>query len=192
MKRIILSLVAFLFISANAHAILPFGIYYGVKGGLTMQDENFKEVVLNNEETKNKKNNYVASASIGVRFTKLRAELEYTIRPETTKLVSLIQNKDVMAQNVMGNLYYNFLELPFVKLYVNGGVGDTKFTGASAIESKDNFTWSAGLGVNLSLLNIANVDVGYRYVDMGTLEFKNGEKNDKQAHDIYVGLRFGF
>lgn len=192
MKKIILSLVAFLLISTNAHAILPFGIYYGIKGGVTMQDENFKEVVLNNEETKNKKNNYVASASVGIRFTKLRAELEYTIRPETTKLVSLIQNKDVMAQNVMGNLYYNFLELPFVKLYVNGGVGDTKFTGASAIESKDNFTWSAGLGVNLSLLNIANVDVGYRYVDMGELEFKNGEKNDKQAHDIYVGLRFGF
>ena len=111
MKKIILSLVAFLLISTNAHAILPFGIYYGIKGGVTMQDENFKEVVLNNEETKNKKNNYVASASVGIRFTKLRAELEYTIRPETTKLVSLIQNKDVMAQNVMGNLYYNFLEL---------------------------------------------------------------------------------
>ena len=47
-----------------------------------------------------------------------------------------------------------------------------------SIETKNNFTWLAGLGINLSLLDVVNVDVGYRYVDMGTLEFKNGEKND--------------
>lgn len=192
MKKFILSIISLLFISTNAHAILPFGIYYGVKGGMTMQNKDIKQIVFNNEKTKNKKNNYFASANVGIKFLKFRGELEYTIRPETTKLISLITDKKIMAQNLMGNLYYNFLELPLLKFYINAGAGETKFTGSSSIETKNNFTWLAGLGINLSLLDVVNVDVGYRYVDMGTLEFKNGEKNDKQAHDIYVGLRFGF
>ena len=76
MKKIILSIISLLFISTNAHAILPFGIYYGIKGGITMQNESIKKIILNNEETKNKKDNYFASANVGIKFLKFRGELE--------------------------------------------------------------------------------------------------------------------
>ncbi len=95
----------------------------------------------------------------------------------------------------MGNVYYNFLDIPLLKLYINGGVGNTKFSGCSGIDNKDNFTWNAGFGVNVSLFNTANLDVGYRYVDMGELKVKNGSdlvKLNQKAQDIYAGLRFGF
>ncbi len=190
MKEYALFLISFLMLSIDAHAIIPVGAYYGFKGGLTMQDKDINKTT--GDTTKNKDKNYFLSADVGVRLLKFRLELEYTFRPDTTKVASLIKKDDVVAHNIMGNVYYNFLELPFFKFYVNGGIGNTKFTGSSNIDKSNSFTWSAGLGTNFSLFNVVNLDVGYRYVDMGEVKFKSGKNIDKHAHDIYAGVRFGF
>lgn len=191
MKKIVLSLILSFFIfSSNAHAFLPIGIYYGIKGGMTSQSEKLK--INSNGKSKNDKTNYFGSAEVGVRLLKFRFELEYTLRPNTTKLSLISKNKDILSQNIMGNVYYNFLEIPFFKFYVNGGIGNTRFSGSSEIKNKNNSTWVAGFGVNFSLLNITNIDVGYRYMDMGKLKFNSGLQNRKVAQDIYAGIRFGF
>ena len=179
------------FLSVETANALPIGIYWGVKGGMSVQKDDDKTDT--DGKIENESGNYFVSADVGVRLLRLRGELEYTFRPDTTDVKSLIFGDDnINAQNIMANLYYNVVELPFINLYVNAGIGNTKFSGNSKLKTDNNFTWSAGLGANLSLLNIANLDVGYRYIDMGDLEFNNGNKLSKDAHDIYVGLRFGF
>lgn len=183
--------VTFSFLATEAANALPIGVYWGLKGGMSVQKDDDKH----NDDGKieNESGNYFVSADVGVRLLRLRGELEYTFRPDTTDVKSIIFGDDsVLAQNIMANIYYDLVELPFINLYVNAGIGNTKFSGASALETDNNFTWAAGLGVNLSLLNIANLDVGYRYMSMGDIKFSDGRELAKDSHDIYLGLRFGF
>ena len=191
MKKIFYTLAIFTFLSVEAANALPIGIYWGLRGGMSIQKDDDKRN--NDGEIENESGNYFVSANAGVRLLRLRGELEYTYRPDSTDVKSLIFGDDnINAQNIMANLYYNVVELPFVNLYVNAGIGNTKFSGSSMLDTNNNFTWSAGFGANLSLLNIANLDVGYRFMDMGDIDFKDGRTLSKDAHDIYVGVRFGF
>lgn len=190
MKKILFSL--FFLISVSAANALPVGIYWGVRGGISTQGSNVSEI--NDLKIENEESDYFASVNAGVRFLRLRGELEYSYRPESTNIVDRILGKSnsVDSMSLMANLYYNVIELPFINVYVNGGIGDTKFDGSKDLRTSNNFTWLAGAGVNLSLLNVANLDVGYRYVDMGDIEFSNKKSVSKDVHDIYIGLRFGF
>ena len=190
MKKILFSL--FFLISVSAANALPVGIYWGVRGGISTQGSNVSEI--SDLRIENEESDYFASVNAGVRFLRLRGELEYSYRPESTNIVDKLLGRDdsIDSKSLMANLYYNVIELPFINIYVNGGIGNTKFDGSKDLRTSSNFTWLAGAGVNLSLLNIANVDVGYRYVDMGNIEFSNRKSVSKDVHDIYVGLRFGF
>ncbi len=191
LKNILLILTLTIFIPLKANAILPVGIYYGIRGGLntTNKDNKINQIKLDTKSGKP-----FASVNAGIRLLSFRFEAEYAYRYNFTTYENP-KSKKINAQNIMGNVYYNFLDLPLLKFFVNGGIGDTKFSGCSGIDNKDNFTWNAGFGVNVSLFNTINLDVGYRYVDMGELKVKNGSdlvKLNQRAQDIYAGLRFGF
>jgi opacity protein-like surface antigen len=57
---------------------------------------------------------------------------------------------------------------------------------------KDNsFTWSLGAGISAKITNRLNMDIGYRYYDMGDGELNvyNG-KTETDAHEVYMGLRY--
>lgn len=191
LQKILLILVATVFLPIKAHALLPVGIYYGIKGGINTAGSDSK--LPTSEELDLKGGNPFAAANVGLKLLDFRFELEYAYRYKFNKYNNGIKEKNINAQNLMANAYYNFLELPLLKFYINGGVGNTKFSGVSGIKNEDNFTWNAGLGVNFSLIDIINLDVGYRYVDMGDLEIKNNNlKLAQKSHDIYAGLRFGF
>mgnify|MGYP002534793143 CR=1 FL=1 len=51
----------------------------------------------------------------------------------------------------------------------------------------DSFTWSLGAGISAKLTNRLNLDVGYRYYDMGELA-----DGDIHNHEVYGGLRYVF
>lgn len=173
-----LFLFSFLFISlslAKANAFLPFGLNAGLRFGNSS----------NNKESKardiKKDSKFFVAPNINFRLFSLRGELEYIYRHNFLK----INNSSVRAETVMANLYYNFFDIYLAKLYVNGGYGNTKFTGAGSHENKNTF--SVGLGANISLFDALNVDAGYRYINMGKI---NSVRQD--SHDIYVGFRIGF
>ena len=190
MKKFLFSLL--FLVSVNTANALPLGLYWGIRGGMSMQGSDVSQI--SDLKIENEKSDYFASVNAGIRFLRLRGELEYSYRPESTNILDKVLGKSdsVDSTSLMANLYYNVIELPFINIYVNGGIGNTKFDGSKDLRTSNNFTWLAGVGVNLSLLNIANVDVGYRYVDMGDIDFRTKESVSKDVHDIYVGLRFGF
>lgn len=189
-NKFLLVAICMLFLPLKAHALLPAGIYYGFKGGVnTVAKDN--KISTSNLDIKG--GNPFVAADIGIRLLDFRFEVEYAYRYNFSEYKYNNKSKDISAQNIMGNVYYNFIDLSLVKLYVNGGIGETKFSGGSIVKKNDSFTWNAGLGANVSLLNVLNLDVGYRYVDMGDLEIKNSKtKVAQKSHDIYAGLRFGF
>ena len=166
--------VYFLFLN-SANALLPVGINGGLRIG-----NSFNNVKSIRNDTKNDSKLFVAP-SIGIKLFSLRGEVEYIYRDKFLK----INDTSAKAESIMFNLYYNFFDLYLAKLYVNGGYGNTKFSCGS--ENKNNGTYSVGFGANISLFDTMNIDVGYKYMDMGKI---NSTRVD--SHDIYFGLRFSF
>ncbi|MCZ6804296.1 MAG: outer membrane beta-barrel protein, partial [Proteobacteria bacterium] len=113
--------------------------------------------------------------------------------------IESIQNRyDLIVQSI-------FRQSP----YVGAGVGwaeheaDTRrvnvATGAvtSLETTTDNFIWSLMLGVTYAMTDNWNIDVGYRYADLGDVEigpFTDGGKVDSEytSHDLTVGVNYVF
>ena len=73
--------------------------------------------------------------------------------------------------------------------------------------SQTNFAWSLMAGVGYQISHRAVLDLGYRYIDMGSVSSNRGdmcncaggrgsrdriEVNDMTAHEFKVGLRYHF
>ena len=189
MKKIFIILTLFFITSINnAHAILPIGGYVGARGGISLknQDKNLNNVKIDSTS------NPSIGINAGVRFLRLRGELEYLYRYKNQNLKSFNGSTSQLNSNsLMGNLYYNVFDVPFVKIFVNGGVGYTSFNSNIPSNTNGNFTYNLGLGTTLSLADVISVDAGYRYFDMGDIKIGTRQSHI-YANDIYVGLRFGF
>ncbi|MDR1494529.1 MAG: hypothetical protein LBI29_00645 [Rickettsiales bacterium] len=199
MKKFILGflLATFLvFTSAQpSRAIIPFGIYLGPRVGMgggaaksslnSVQDSNFDH-----------KTPFYGGFTIGFRLFSFRLDAEYSFENSITEsllTIGDIQKPDtICGHSLLANLYYNLIDTSFLKFYLNGGVGNTKFTnGFKGDEINKSLTWLAGGGITLSVLNLINFDVGYRFVDLGELDV-DGIKSKQTSHNLYTGLRFGF
>ena len=136
----------------------------------------------------------------GVRLFDSRLDLEYTfmgkaVNPNKINLQTIL-DKNVSIHNLSLNFNYNIFELPIVsllKIYVGGGVGKTYFTRSLfSSEVNESFSWSAGCGATFSLIDILNLDVGYKYMDFGKLNANSSNGNDIRNNLIYIALRIGF
>ena len=191
MKRIfILFALCCLFLINNANAGLPLGAYIGVKGSYSSGLSSISiDDILSLDDSDNPA---FFSVSAGIRLLRLRGELEYTKRYHMQTLtLNDGSTKDLSNDSIMGNLYYNFLELPFIRLYVNGGIGTTKYS-TNYVTNSPTFSYSAGAGVTLTLADTTSFDIGYRYFDMGDIELLDSRKVDMHSNDIYISLRMGF
>ena len=96
-------------------------------------------------------------------------------------------------------VYYDFFPDYWFTPFIDAGVGYTrnKFDFHNRVvnvrySAKDNnFTWSLGAGLSAKLTNRWNLDIGYRYYDMGELAEHNG-KTDVTDQEIYAGMRYVF
>ena len=65
-------------------------------------------------------------------------------------------------------------------------------------DTSDNIAWTAGLGVAYRWSDTWRFELGYRYIDLGTVEmgpFANGtvvEAEDYVSHDIVLGVQWRF
>ena len=109
-KFFILFTLCFLLIINNANAALPLGAYIGVKGSYSSGLSSISvDEILSLDDSDNPA---FFSISAGVRLLRLRGELEYTKRYHMQTLtLSDGSTKDLSNDSIMGNLYYNFLEL---------------------------------------------------------------------------------
>ena len=138
------------------------------------------------------------SAAVGILvpaekiLSNVRAEIEFYLNQDVTFSNEIEQNsgavivgfhgynkQTVGSKSVFINLYNDFQTGTVFTPYIGGGVG---FSNVSVSESmKDsnygfesqyndtNFSWQVGAGVGIALSKNAVLDIGYRYVDYGSV-----------------------
>lgn len=145
------------------------------------------------------KERFFASGALGYRYKHVRAELEYIWRESNTDDIGTITEGTFKTHSYMFALYYDFFPYSWFTPYVNAGIGYTRSklsllnkTVGINHELKDNsFMWSLGAGISVKVTNRLNVDLGYRYFDMGDsdLDTFNG-KTTLENQEVYLGLRY--
>lgn len=143
------------------------------------------------------KRRLLLSGAVGYRYEHFRAELEYIWRKKNSKQLTEFTDAKFKSPSYMFVVYYDLFPYSWFTPFVNAGIGYTRsklqFNNSSvdvAYKIKENaFTWSLGAGISAKVTNRLNVDLGYRYYDMGELSTFNGKTNlDDQ--EVYLGLRY--
>ena len=107
----------------------------------------------------------------------------------------------------MFNIYRDH-SFSLASAYVGAGLGlsintaDATQGGSSLFteETSTNFAWSLGAGVVKNIASNYDLELGYRYVDLGAADTNKSEfaPNDEQfkgyldTHEITAGLRYNF
>ncbi len=161
----------------------------------------------------------------------VRVEIEYMYRSESefkngpksvrdlrdpSRTLSASQGFKVRAHSVMFNGYYDINTQTDFTPYIGAGLGlaylDTDYKASIAsggagtsVKSSDqswNFAWSLGAGVAYHLSDVMALDLGYRYLDLGSGDagsihvsgqpgnYSGSPSVDYTAHEIVLGLRF--
>lgn len=121
---------------------------------------------------------------------------------------------ELRSQSLMLNAYYDFKNSSKFTPYVSAGAGVTRIKNkqtfnpefieddSSLSDTSNNFTWAAGVGVAYQVTKNVALDLGYRYVDAGDIEFNNNNvieeginlksTADLVSHDYTLGIRYNF
>lgn len=195
MKKILLSSAAIALVAAfalPAHAECD-GWYGALRAGIVKHDVSDNGIAdINGENIDD--NRLMISGALGYRYEHFRGELEYVWRKQTEDETEFDTLK-FKSYSYMANVYYDFMPYNWWTPYIGGGLGYTKLKynnldTTSSFSSKykeGNFTWALGAGASLKVTNRFNVDLGYRYYDMGSLEHA-----DVTAQEVYGGVRYVF
>lgn len=103
------------------------------------------------------------------------------------------------AQTALANAYLDLGPIGPISPYVGAGVGVARlqtsaplgFTGAT----RWNLAWAAMAGVTLDITPQAKLDLGYRYIQMGSAridDIAGSYRAPASAHEIRIGLRYMF
>ena len=191
---------------ANAASASCDGPYLAVRGGVTNHSLGDKdENVATDKKLDVDDNAMMFSGAIGYRWGYFRVEAEYVYREDTDasniKVTPGIhsvfvtqRSAEFSSESYMANVYWDLSPYTMFTPYISGGLGITRLeytfknTGLPNVEYKeDNFTWSVGAGLSAQVTTRFNIDVGYRYYDMGELA-----DGDIHNHEVYGGLRYVF
>ena len=143
----------------------------------------------------------------------IRTEIEFALRgnndrSETfnygTKFKSTINNSTLML-----NLFYDFHNDSDFTPYITAGAGIAFIYAKNVIsnyqsylsvnKNTTNFAWNLGAGIAYNVNENVAIDLGYRYINMGTVEsqvYYKGEDiyidNHLYNHEVALGVRFTF
>ena len=199
-KKIFFTLIATIFVATNSYAECDGFYLAGRIGQAKIEVEENRSGFNNysNDGLTNKKR-LVLSGAIGYRHEHWRAELEYIWRKKNEKNVTEFTKSGFRSQSYMFVVYYDFFPYTWFTPFVNAGIGysnnklnirNTTVDVTHNIKA-ESFTWSLGAGISAKITNRLNMDVGYRYYDMGDgeLNIYNG-KTETTAQEVYMGLRY--
>ncbi len=167
---------------------------------------------------------YLVGGGAGYRFNDyLRADVTISYRggydiddAQTLSGSSFAVQGDASSLTGMVNAYVDVGRFGRVTPYVGGGIGVSRntisdlsatFAGVSATvddETSTSFAWQASAGLGIEVAPNLAIDVGYRYMDLGSIETGDtvtvggasiggaASDGDLRAHEIQVGLRYSF
>ena len=173
-------------------------LYFSVKGGLSHQETEIKPI--NAFSKTDNEDNPFGSFAIGVRSGSVRGELEYTYRQvdsETDRFTN--QKYEFENQSAMYNMYFETCPYCAFSPYLSVGAGATyissRYPGENNREVKEhktNFIWSVGGGLAIMMTRHTNLDLGYRYLNMGRIKSEDGTKYEITNQEYYIGFRYTF
>ncbi len=192
MKKTLTTIIAFFALTTQALACD--GFYMGLRAGIA--NHNVGETGATNTNRFNvDDNNLMIAGALGYRYGHYRAEFEYTWREEGEKS-SGATSSTFQTESYMVNGFYDLTPYSRYTPFIMAGLGMTEITtgysfGGGAFADQDfeetNFTWSVGGGVSAKLTNRWNLDVGYRFYNMGEIEDAS-----VRNHEVYGGARYVF
>lgn len=195
---------------ANALVVRP---YVSLKGKVALTNNSVKvvqrdEIINYDHDIKVNKAILGGSAAFGMMFPfayrSVRFEVEYNHNRKASKIVEAKKSApkidaSVQTKAVFGNIYYDFQSTSAWVPYIGGGLGAAKLKTVMLEESDDKstFAWNAGFGMQYRMSRNGSIDFGYRYVDYGrfkrhfsdTYKYKEDDKIEAAAHEVYLGLR---
>ena len=168
------------------------GMYIGLRGGMVSYD------IDSTDSDGLDKEKLMLSGALGYRYEWFRTELEFVWRDYVkNSLYSGRYDLKLKTYSYMWNFYWDILPYHWLSPYINVGIGLTKVKyygadsgGTGYVRNQfdsTRFTMAAGGGFTIKLTNRWNVDLGYRYYDMGKLN-----NSDLAAQEFYAGVRYIF
>ena len=134
-----------------------------------------------------------------------RAELVGEYRPfgkEKFRTDALRKRTKLETMDAFMNVYASYPIMDSVSLYATGGIGyahnkTKKKTGFFKGDTKSNFAWNVGAGMEYMITPCWGLDIGYRFTDLGTARAKDVATNrkikqDVKYNDIKMGLKYYF
>ena len=212
MKKILLSsaaIVSLFFMNENQAFASCDGPYLAIRGGVanhTLGDKDENELTDTKLDVDD--NSLMISGALGYRYKYFRIEGEYIWRKSYKNSVMVpserpsgeidisSRSSEFSSKSYMANIYWDLSPYTMFTPYVSAGIGITSleytFKMSDSYENslkydKDNFTWSVGAGISAQVTTRFNIDLGYRYFDMGELD--TGAIHN---HEVYGGLRYTF
>lgn len=171
------------------------GFYVGGFGGV-----NFHKADIGGRSILYKKASYDETAfhaglQAGVRIINVRATVEATYNTKVDFTDYQLEGKNYALQ-----LYYDLPFRSILRPYLNIGFGKYTMTMRMKPGISDEFKKTAfnyGGGLSLAITRRTNLDIGYRFVDLGKKNLLDSEGNpdipvDLLQHQIYMGFRYVF
>ena len=176
------------------------GLYVALRGGMASHDIDATGYFIGGNADGLDKEKLMLSGALGYRYEWFRTELEFVwrdhIKNATYEGDEKTSDVKFKTYSYMWNFYWDILPYHWLSPYINVGIGLTKIKyysvdPASGIDrfqaDATRFTMAAGGGFTIKLTNRWNVDLGYRYYDMGKLK-----SADITAQEFYAGVRYVF
>lgn len=183
MKKII-CLMLIVMMSATTAMARPLrsGVYIGTKAGVMRTEMKQKKTTAEDMV-------FPFAFELGLRIRHFRIEAEYTFATKAEH-----EKYEQSTDTIMVQVYY---DIPFkspIRPYVNAGIGrhETKVKVKNVYrEDRKGTAWNIGGGVTWNLSNAVNMDIGYRFLDIGDLKTPLGTIKTKH-HFAYIGWRYVF
>ena len=159
---------------------------------------------------------YLLETGVGCGSGHLRGELLFTYRGERDiTVVPPVDDifTDLRTYTLMVNMFYDFGNYAGFVPYVGAGMGlgyhvlsdlydDINTLVPQAGDEELVFVWSLMAGVGYNISENFVLDVGYRYVDLGSMSSRRADSawfvnpfldlDDLEAHEIKAGFRYRF
>ncbi len=168
---------------------------------------------------------YIVGGGIGYRFGP-NFRTDFTIGYRGGYEISASENlggttvaasSDITSWAALASAYYDFANSSRFTPYIGAGIGvarnsmdDANITvngvsvGRWSGDDKTSLAWHLSVGTAIRVAQGISLDIGYRYMDLGTMEMGNTatvlgtpvsgvrSEDDLRAHEIQFGLRFDF
>lgn len=164
------------------------------------------------EKNKFNDHTYGVRVAAGAKFDAIRSELEFGWN---NRFVNNIYDDDddgeapesyknsFHTKTVMLNAYYDIFKNNGFTPYIGAGVGlshnKVKLADSTVTESDNSLAWQVSAGVTYDVCDNMAIDVGYRYMDYGSVRKKviiedthYTLKSKLKTNEVLVGVRYSF